>query len=159
VSVPLATSILTDLFAALRTNLGTYDLSDSGGTHRVVLADGGRPAVSLPYLLLSSPSSRLVYDEAALGTYRVDGRLEWWAFAPTTALDLETRAAAAQQLAHEVITAIQNAHANPALSINGLVTVLLPSVIDVFADGPEVQEGEAQVHGEIVYRAYPTRGI
>lgn len=161
-STPHALSLMADLFSALRTNLGTYDLSDSGGTHRVSYADAGLASLPTlpPWILLSAPVTRATFDQAALGTYQVTGQLEWWAWAPSTATDVATRIGAAVQLAHEMIVAIENAYASPSFAtLYGSTPQLLCEVLDVFGDGPELGGGVPFTHGRITYQTFPTRGI
>lgn len=153
----LATNVLTELLTVLRADLGTYDLSTVAGTHRVMIADGGRQNVTAPVLLLTAPTWRSTYD-ADLGEYQVEGRLEWWGFVAAATDDVSARAFAGLDFASEVATAVENAHFdNTKPNIFGLVGLLV-SVLDVFAEGPEVPAGESCIHGEIVYRAVVTRG-
>jgi hypothetical protein len=161
-STPLVVDMMTDLFTALRTNLGTFDLSDVGGTSRVAYADAGleRLPTTPPWLLFTAPTPKSTYGQAAMGDYQLDGRLEWFGYAYTTALDVQTRVNAALQLAHEVITAVENAHASSSFAtLKGRFPVLLMEVADVFADGPELGGNPPYVHGFLTYQAFPHRGI
>lgn len=161
-STPLVVSMMTEIFAALRANLGTFDLSTVGGTKRVTYAEAGQEQLPQlpPWILFSAPTPRDTYGNAAMGSYQLDGQLEWWAYAFADTLDIETRTHAALQLAHEAITAIQNAHASPlSTTLHGRLTVLLPEILDVFADGPELGGGPPFVHGRLTYQGFPDRGV
>jgi hypothetical protein len=154
-----AHSVLSDLLTALRADLGDYDLSTTSSTPRVVIADGGRPPVSPPYLLLSAPTVSTTYQPAALGEYWVRGRIEWFGYVAATAETTEARAFAALDFADEIITAIQDAHASSSYTTLHSLVELLVSVTDVFADGPDLAPAEALVHGEITYAVPLTRGV
>lgn len=154
-----ARNVLTDLLTALRADLGDYDLSTTSSTPRVVIADGGAPPVSPPYLLLSAPTPSAVYQQAPMGEYTVRGRIEWWGYVAAAADATETRAYAALDFADEVATAIQDAHASTSYTTLHDLTELLVTVLDVFADGPDLAPGMAVVHGEITYGTILTRGL
>lgn len=149
--------LLEELLAALRADLGSYDLSTYSGTPRVVIADGGRPPLTPPYLLISAPAPRSSYD-ANLGEYLIAGRCEWWGYVAAPAETTEARAFAALDFASEVMARVQDAHADPANTTLYTTMQLLIGVLDVFADGPDLAASEAVVHGEITYQAVLTRG-
>lgn len=153
-----ARQVLTELLAVLRTDLGDNDLSTVNSTPKVVIADGGHPPVSAPYILLSSPSVVSRYD-APLTEYHVVGDLEWFAYVGAPDVTTEGRAFAALDFADEIVTAIENAHFVPATypTLFGL-TVLIASWDQVFADEPDLPFGLSLVHGTIHYETDLPRG-
>lgn len=153
-----ARDLLTELLGVLRADHGTLDLSTVAATPRVVIADGGPPPCSPPYLLITAPSLRVTYARAPLGEYGVEGRCEWWLMVPSAVDDVESRAFAALDGASAVIQAIQNGHADPLNVTLYTTQQLLPSLLDVFGDGPDVAPGLGIAHGELVYTAILTRG-
>lgn len=149
--------VLTDLLTALRTDLGDYDLSTVSSTPRVVIADGGAPPVGPPYVLISAPAVESSYS-APLTEYHVTGTCEWWAYVAATTESTEGRAFAALDFADEIVTAVENAHANVAFTTLYALTVLLCSWDQVFSDGPDIPPGMAIVHGTIRYETDLQRG-
>ncbi len=143
-----ASLILADLLTALRADLGVYDLSTVSSTPRVVIADGGHPPVSPPYVLISAPSREPSYS-GPLTEYHVVYSCEWWGFAGAAAETTESRAMAALDLASEVVAAVQAAHASPSFTTLYTLTVLLMGWDNVFSDGPDIPPGLAMVHGTI----------
>jgi len=153
-----ARDLLTELLAVLRADLGTLDLSTVASTPRVVIADGGPPPCSPPYLLITAPSLRVTYARAPMGEYGVEGRLEWWLMVPSALDTVESRAFAALDGASEVIAAIQSGHADSTRTTLYTTQQLLPSLLDVFGDAPDMAPGLGIAHGELVYTAILTRG-
>jgi hypothetical protein len=153
-----ARAVLAELLTVLRADLGTYDLSTVTGTPRVVIADGGPPQCAPPYVLIAAPVLRSTYD-ANLAEYLVRGEIEWWGYVAPTTSDTEARTYAALDLASEVVSAIETAHADPARTTLHTLTTLLPDLVEVFGDGPEVPPGCGIVHGILTYTAVRTVGV
>lgn len=153
-----ARSVLTELLTVLRTDLGTYDLSTTSSTPRVVIADGGPPRCTPPYVLVAAPVLRSSYD-ADLSEYMVRGEIEWWGYVAPTASDPESRTFAALDLASEIVAAIETAHASPSRTTLHPLVTLLPELVEVFGDGPEVPPGMGIAHGILTYSAVRATGV
>lgn len=151
--------VLTDLLTALRADLGDLDLSTVSGTPKVVIADGPTPPAGPPWLALAAPVVEVSYNGAPLTEYHVVGDIDWYLTVAFTADTTESRAFAALDAADEVITAIQNAHHNVALTTLYALTVLTVTVTDVFGEGPGIPDGGgAVVQGRIRYETDISRG-
>lgn len=149
-----------ELIGALRVDLGTYDLSDYSGTHRVDVAQGGQLPVSPPYLLIATRRIRSTY-EADMGEYLVRGEFLLWGFTESLALDTSEREGAALDFAGEVISRIEQVHDTAGLGYPLIYscTECLCVLDDVFAAEPEVPPGVAQFAATVAWAAVRTRGI
>lgn len=135
--------LLADMLTALRTDLGAYDLSTVSGTHRVMLAEDGFPVtLAPPFVAIGSPEPvRVDYsDGAPLTQYRVAAEIPIFCFAPATADTPSSRMLAALDLASEVVTALQDMHANPAY-IYGFDLVVLTAEVQAVYGGQQDQPG------------------
>lgn len=161
-STPIVVSMMREVLTALRADLGDNDLSTVGGTVRVDYADAGleKFPTKPPWIALTAPVVRATYGQAALGEYQLDGSFEWFAWANAATLDVAARVEAALQLGHEIITALQNAHANASVTtLHGSFSMFVAEVVDVFADGPELRGGPPYVHGRVTFQSFASRGL
>lgn len=151
--------VLDALLTVLRASHAHYDLSTSGGTARVDVADGGLPPIGPPFVLIAAPTVSIEYGQL-LTQYSVSAELEWWGWAPTTDLSTLSRVKAALDLSDDVATAIQNAHHNSPSTVLASATRLLVQVDDVFGESTIDPPGSGLVHGRIQYTVdFLDRGI
>jgi hypothetical protein len=157
-------NIVADLFTALRVDHtltgGSYDLSTSSGTPKVLWADEGLLVDRAPLVVIGGLSVETSYDDgASLGEYTNTGRLEWWAFVAVNSVAAEDRALAAVDLANDIITAVQNAHQDPSYTYLYTVTKLLVTLEDVFGDALDAPATMAAARGRIDFVTTSVRGI
>lgn len=150
--------VLSEIIAALRLSTLYQDLTSSGGTHRVLIADGGLPESLLPVVLLAAPDVDLSHD-ASLREYHVTGTINWWGWAAAPSLDLGQRIQTALELADQVVRTVQTAHATPANVTLYALTQLLPRGIQVFGEGRELPDGAVMCSGQIVYQTDLSLGV
>lgn len=106
--------VMEELLTALRANHANFNLSTVNGTYRVVVDAAQPPVTKGPWVVLQSPWP--IEDEpdavTPLTQDKVSGTIRFWAFAPSTQDNSETRSFAAQDLARDVRLAIKTAHAD-----------------------------------------------
>jgi hypothetical protein len=148
--------VIADLLTALRANHTTVDLRTTSSTPRVLCpAMAMLPPSAAPLLVISAPSVRPSYD-GAIGKYRNVAEHEWTLWIASTADDPATRAGIALVAAHDVIGAIETAHASSSYTtLHGLVELLV-TLEDVIGEDIDDAPGFAIATGRISWVDYPT---
>lgn len=157
-----ARDIIGAILTALRVDHsalgGTYDLRTSLGQARVVWDDGALFPPVVPFVTLGGLELRTNYEDgASLGEYGVRGRMTWFGFVQGD-LTPDDRAFAALDLANDVISAIQRAHADPNNELGQLVRCLV-SLEDVFGDGSDQLQGYGVAWGMIEFTRTSVLGV
>ena len=157
---PVSREILTAIRDALRASHTYHNLSTSGSTPRVVVADAVlSPPISPPYVYLSPPSIAVSYESIALGYYRVECRSEIVALAASDGLDTEARTWDAIELADDIVEAIQDAHADPSNTTLYNIPELLVQITDILGAGVADGLEYSTVIGYVSWVTHLQRGV
>lgn len=110
---------------ALRAGHAHYDLSSSGGTHRVKVGRLSRPGTFRgPFIWLSPGSVASTYD-TELGRYQVAAICDFIGLTSPLQLDVEARVLEATDLLDDIVTALEAAHQDNGSALFSLDQLLV----------------------------------
>lgn len=157
----LANDVLDDLLTALRIDHsdvgGTYDLTTTSNTPRVIVSDSGQPSVRPPLVILSGAALVSDYD-SNLTEHGNEWRVRFAAWAAAATDSPEARIRAGQEIAADVVQSIQRAHRTTSFTTLKTLTTLKVSHDAPSGGGENTEPQWAVVEGEIRYRVTSADG-